>query len=105
MNPVRGQVVQVPIEDVDEPKLFVIVSNNERNRKLPTVLGCRLTTSRRNEQIRSIIELPNTEQVHGRVLCDAITEIWTEDIMGVRTALSPAAMRKIGEGLAVALAL
>lgn len=42
----RGQVVRADI-NLDEPKLFVVVSNNRRNARLGDVLGARLTTSRK----------------------------------------------------------
>jgi mRNA interferase MazF len=40
----RGQVVRADV-GVDEPQVFVVVSNNGRNRRLGSVLAAKLMTS------------------------------------------------------------
>jgi mRNA interferase MazF len=99
----RGQVVLADV-NLDEPKLFVVVSNNRRNQRLPQVLAARLTTTRK-PSIPSIVELTHPEVFVGRVICDDIVEIYENEVLEVRGALSPRAMRAVGVGLAAALDL
>jgi mRNA interferase MazF len=99
----RGQVVLADV-GLEEPKLFVVVSNNRRNQRLPQVLAARLTTSSK-PTIPSIVELGHPEVFVGRVVCDDIVEIYENEVREVRGALSPQAMRAVGLGLAAALDL
>lgn len=99
----RGQVVRADI-NLDQPKLFVIVSNNRRNARLGDVLGARLTTSRK-PSIPSIVELGSREAFSGRVVCDDILPLFEDEILAVAGALSPPTMREVGRGLAAALGL
>ena len=99
----RGQVVRANI-GLDEPKLFVVVSNNQRNRKLDTVLGVRLTTSSK-PPISSIVPIPSSESFSGCVVCDDITEIWDNEVVGVVGSLGPATMQAINQGLSAALGM
>jgi mRNA interferase MazF len=101
----RGQVVQVQFKGLDEPKLFLVVSNNERNRKLRTALAARLTTSAKPPR-PSVVEIPPSEgAVHGRVLCDDIIDIYEDEVLSVRAALTPRTMEDVNVGLAYALGL
>lgn len=103
MSLVRGQIVRADI-GLDEPKLFVVVSNNSRNRNLPSVLGVRLTTSVK-PLLPSIVEIPAHEAVTGRVVCDDIVELWEDEVLANLGALSVRTMEGINRGLAAALAL
>lgn len=98
----RGQIVRADI-GLDEPKLFLIVSNNRRNRVLGDVLAARLTTSHK-PAIPSIVELSDGG-VTGRVVCDDIMPLYRDEVLAVVAALSPAAMRHVDIGLAAALGL
>lgn len=99
----RGQVVQAEI-GLDEPKLFVVVSNNRRNRALPQVLGVRLTTTPK-PNIPSVVSLGHSEAFVGAAVCDDIVELYEDEIVKVTGALSAHAMRAIAAGLAAALDL
>lgn len=99
----RGQVVRAEI-GLDEPKLFVVVSNNRRNQALPQVLTVRLTTSEK-PGIPSIVELGHPEVFSGRAVCDDIVEIYEDEVRSVVGALSPNAMQAIGAGLTAALGI
>lgn len=99
----RGQVIRADI-GLDEPKLFVVVSNNRRNRQLGDVLAARLTTSPK-PPLPSIVELTN-ETLSGRVICDDIMPIYQDEVVGtIVAALSPLAMVAINRALAAALDL
>ena len=99
----RGQVVRADV-GLDEPKLFLVVSNNRRNRSLPQVLTARLTTSPKPD-IPSIVPLRHPEVFVGSVVCDDIVEIYEDEVVAVPGALSPAAMGAVNLGLAAALDL
>jgi mRNA interferase MazF len=99
----RGQVVRADI-GLDEPKLFVVVSNDRRNQNLRQVLAVRLTTTSK-PAIPSIVELVHPEAFDGRAVCDDIVELYQDEIVAVIGGLSPAAMRGINSGLAAALGL
>lgn len=99
----RGQVVRVNI-GLNEPKLFVVVSNNRRNQNLQQVLAVRLTTSPK-PGIPSIVELRHPEAFVGRAVCDDIIEVYEDEVLSVLGALSPADMRSLNVGLAAALGL
>jgi mRNA interferase MazF len=100
----RGQVVQVKLPHLDEPKLFVVVSNNRRNRLLPSALGVGLTTTPK-PTIPSIVELVHPEAFNGRVVCDDITEIFEDEVMAIRGGLTAAGVEAVNAGLRAALAL
>jgi mRNA interferase MazF len=99
----RGQVVRADI-GLNEPKLFVVVSNNRRNNVLPQVLTVRLTTSSK-PSLPSIVELGHPEAFVGYAVCDDIVEVYENEVIAVTGALSVRAMRAINAGLAAALAL
>jgi mRNA interferase MazF len=103
VNLVRGQVVRADV-GLDEPKLFVVVSNNHRNRAWDTVLVARVTTSTK-EPHRSIIDVPDREVVSGRVMCDDVVELFEDEIMSILGGLTPATMGEVNIGLNVALGL
>lgn len=102
--PLRGQVLQVAIADVPEPKLCVVVSNNRRNNALQTALVVRLTSSTKPD-IPSIVPIPNNEVFYGVAVCDDIFEVFEDEVLAVRGGLTPATLAAIGDGLRAALDL
>jgi mRNA interferase MazF len=100
----RGRVYAARLSNLDEDKYFLVVSNNQRNERLPQVLAVRLTTSPK-PVIPSIVELGRNEVFAGRAVCDDIVEIWVDEVRRDLGALSPAAMAAVDRGLAAALAL
>jgi mRNA interferase MazF len=98
----RGQVVRADV-GLNEPKLFVVVSNNRRNQRLGDVLAARLTTSTK-PSIPSIVELEG-ERLSGRVVCDDILPLYEGEIVSVVGGLTPRTMRSIDLGLAAALGI
>lgn len=101
--PVRGCVYRAKIGD--EPKPWLVVSNNARNKRLDSVLAVRITTSAKPE-IPSIVVLdPADEPLVGRVLCDDLTVLFRDEIMQQLGALSRTTMAKVNDGLRAALAL
>ena len=89
---------------LEEPKLFVIVSNNQRNRNLDSVLGARLTTSTK-PQLSSIVAIPSSESFNGHVVCDDITEIFSDEVLAIVGAFAPGTMQAVNRGLVAALGM
>lgn len=87
-----------------EPKLFVVVSNNRRNKNLGQVLAARLTTTAK-PPIPSIVPLSHDDHLVGSVVCDDIMEIYQDEVQGIVGALSPASIRAMNDGLKAALDL
>lgn len=75
----RRVIYSAYLEHVGDEKLYVVVSNNGRNRSLDTALAARITTSRKPD-ISSIIPIQPGEPVHGSVLCDDIELLYPEDV-------------------------
>lgn len=100
----RGRVYAATLPSIGAEKYFVVVSNNRRNAALGSVLAVRLTTSEK-PALPSIVELGPREVVHGRAVCDDITELFEGEVIRDLGALSPQAMRQVDDGLRAALAL
>lgn len=100
----RGRVYAAQLSHLKAEKFFLVVSNNQRNRQLGTVLAARLTTSPKPD-LPSIVTLGQEESFVGRVLCDDIVELYPDELRRDLGALSVPAMADVGRGLAVALGL
>lgn len=100
----RGMIYSVWLEYIGEEKLFVVVSNNRRNKALDEALGARITTSLKPE-LSSIVVIDAGEPTTGRVLCDDIEIIYPEDVRSKSGAFSQNMMAKINDGLRAALDL
>ncbi len=101
---VRGQVYFAVMPQVDEPKPYLVVSNNARNTKLGTALVVRITTTDKRH-VRTAVPIPEGECCAGYALCDDIEPMYPEDVSRYAGALSLRVMQDVGEGLRVALAL
>ncbi|XAS66539.1 type II toxin-antitoxin system PemK/MazF family toxin [Micrococcaceae bacterium Sec5.7] len=100
----RGEVYLIEPSGIEENKYYLVVSNNARNSHLGTALMVRITTSVKPE-IASIIILPHGECVSGRVLCDDIEEVWSDQVVRRIGALSISTMAAVNEALKSALGL
>lgn len=102
MNPVRGRVYRADLGYGLKP--FLVISNNQRNRQLETVLAARLTTTVKPE-MTSIVILGPGDPLTGRVLCDDIVEIYHDEFKDDVGALTRSTMNEVGRGLAHALGI
>ncbi|MGI5283546.1 type II toxin-antitoxin system PemK/MazF family toxin [Nonomuraea polychroma] len=102
--PLRGRVYMADLGEEYGEKPYVIVSNNARNRALPSHLAVRITTSAK-PPLPSIIELTAEDSVVGRALCDDIVILFPEDLRRELGGLSLQTMMRIGQGLRHALAI
>ena len=105
MHPLRGQVVWAEIPGTGGRKPWLVVSNNQRNRKLDDVLAARITTTPKPTYLTSVVELSAEDQLAGRVLCDDIYPLYKDEITGLAGSLTPATMSRVNDGLMAALGL
>lgn len=98
----RGQIWLVDV-GLDEPKRFIIVSNNQRNRFLNDVLGARVTTSKKPE-LPSVAEFGPKELGPARsfVVADDILPLQKVDLVRQVGALSISQMSKVEGALKAA---
>ncbi|MFB9722390.1 type II toxin-antitoxin system PemK/MazF family toxin [Planobispora longispora] len=102
--PLRGRVYMTDLRGERGEKPYLIVSNNARNRILPSYLAVRITTSQ-TPPLPSIVEMAPEDPVPGRALCDDIVILFPEDLRRDLGTLSLETMTRIGRGLQHALAL
>ena len=101
----RGRVYRARPDGFREDKFFLVVSNNLRNRNLPSVLAVRFTTSAK-PALSSIIEVPGDEVLpSGRIVCDDIYELFDDEVKADLGAVTARLMDSVNEGLKSALGI
>ncbi len=104
----RGTVILTrDIAGTSEPKPYVVVSSNRRNKSnFPSVLVVRITTTYKYDTLPSVVRLPDGESFSGYVRCDDIEPLYrNDDTYQVVGSLSPHAMGLIDDGLRASLDL
>lgn len=101
--PVRGQVYRANIGHGE--KLWLVVSNNHRNRSLHRVLAARLTTTSRHRHVPTVVPLSAADgPLVGYVVCDDIVQLYREtELDRLAGALTPATMRKVSEAMRIVI--
>lgn len=99
----RGQVYLADLEG--EPKYWLVVSPNPRNRAFGSALVVRLTTTNKYVELDSVVAIPAQESFQGWVRCDSLTIMYEDEPIKVVGALSVAGMRELEPGLKAALGL
>lgn len=101
---VRGRIYGAELGDLPE-KYYLAVSNNQRNRVLPSFLAVRLTTSRK-PALDTIVALESSDAPWtGSVVCDDLVTVFHDEVTRDMGALRAATMRRIDDALRNALAL
>jgi mRNA interferase MazF len=100
----RGRVYAARLAHLDADKCFLVVSNDQRNRRLPQVLAVRLTTTPK-PALPSIVELAHPDPFTGRAVCDDVVEVYQDEVRRDLGALTPRTMADVSRGLKAALAL
>ena len=85
------------------PKPWVVLSNNQRNRALDTVLAARITTTSKNAHVPTVVALTAADPLVGYVLVDDIVQLYHDEIGDNLGALSIATMDRISAALRIAL--
>lgn len=101
----RAYLANLSNEAAAQPKIWVVVSNNGRNKGLENALAVRVTTTNKYTDLPSVVLLPDNEIVHGWVRCDDLTTIWEDEPIRELGGLTSAAMRVIESGLRGALGM
>jgi mRNA interferase MazF len=78
---IRGQVWWFDVGGTRGRRPFVIVSNNERNRRLNNVLGVMVTTTDKSG-IPTAVPMTHEDPVEGFALADNIEELWKDEVKG-----------------------
>jgi mRNA interferase MazF len=99
--PMRGQVFRVDLGH--GPKPWVVISNNQRNRNLETVIAARITASRKRAELPTIVELSSDDPLVGYVLCDDLVQLYREELNQLDGALSAKTMIRVSDGIRIAL--
>ena len=103
--PVRSQVYLVNLGVEIGRKPFVVVSNNQRNRALTTVLGVRITTTNRHTQLETVVPLgTDCGDFAGWAICDDVEKVWRDELGSPAGVLGAGTMAAINRGLRTALA-
>ncbi|WP_308294213.1 type II toxin-antitoxin system PemK/MazF family toxin [Streptomyces sp. ST2-7A] len=100
--PIRGRVYTADVGHGRKP--WLVVSNNARNTRLKDCLATRITTSTK-PPLPSIVELSTADPLVGRVLCDDLVNLYRDELLEDRGALSHHTMVKVSQGLRAALAI
>lgn len=100
----RGQIYWADLGHGRKP--WVVVSNNQRNRNLSTVLAARVTTTPK-EGIPTAVRLRPADPLQGSILADDLVQLFDDEITtGLSAgALTPATVLELNRALAIALGL
>jgi mRNA-degrading endonuclease toxin of MazEF toxin-antitoxin module len=102
---IRGRVYRAKLNHIDEPKSYLVVSNNRRNEAFNQVLTVRLTTTRPRSPRPAMVELGAGEVFTGWASCDDVETLWPDEVQQDLGAVLPVTMRRVEDGLRAALDL
>src|SRR5680860_810990 len=97
----RGQVFRIDIGH--GPKPWVVVSNNQRNGNLETVIAARITTTDKHAHVPTVVPLAPGDPLVGFVLCDDLWQFYDDELASGVGSITPRTMRAISVGLRIAL--
>ncbi len=97
----RGQIYRVDLGHGRKP--WVVVSNNQRNRSLETMVAARITTTSKRLHLPTVIPLSASDPLVGSVLCDDLVQLYVDELDDLVGALTPTTMTAVSHGLRVAL--
>lgn len=101
----RGRIYGVELSEQTGEKYYLVVSNNARNKTLPSFLAVRLTTTEK-PLLDTVVRLDHRDTPwKGSVLADGIVEVYREQVARELGALPPGTMRRVDDALRAALAL
>src|SRR5262245_34900240 len=98
-EPRRGQIFRVDIGSIG-PKPYAVVSNNQRNRLLDSVLAVRITSTDKSH-VPTAVPLTREDSLVGYLLADDIVELFKDelDVGEYMGALAPSTIPKLNEAL------
>ncbi len=86
-------------------KPWLVVSANAHNRKLDSVIAVRLTTTMKNRDIPTVVELGHNDPLDGCILASTLMQVRREWFADNAGALAPATMRQVEEAIQLTLGL
>ncbi len=100
----RGQVYWADVAGIGR-KPWLVVSNNQRNRHLDSVLAVRITTTGRYAGMPTVVSLSHNDPLVGYVMCDDIWPIYRDEVSDSAGALAQPTMRAVSQALKAALSI
>ncbi len=101
ITPLRGQLFWVDLGYGRKP--WLIVSNNQRNRNLDTVIAARVTTTQRNAHQPTVVALRHDDPLVGFVLVDDVVQLYRDELTTSDSAVTVSTMRNVSDALRIAL--
>ncbi|WP_086819472.1 type II toxin-antitoxin system PemK/MazF family toxin [Allokutzneria sp. NRRL B-24872] len=99
----RGQIYWSDIGFGKKP--WLVVSNNLRNRAIPSLLAVRITTTAKNVGLPTFVPLSASDPMVGVINVDDLQQLSHEELGEQTGAVSPQTLMKVNAALKVALAL
>lgn len=103
-SPLRGQVWWFHAGGQRGRRPYVIVSNNDRNRRLDSVLGVMITTTDKSE-IPTAVQMTHQDPVEGYAVTDFIEELWKDEAKRPAGSVAAGTLLKLNNALKIALAI
>ena len=100
-EPLRGQVFRVDLGHGMKP--WLVVSNNQRNRHLESVVAARITTTDRHAHVPTVVPLSSGDPLVGHVLCDDLVQLYRDELDVPLGVLAAQTMRAVSAALRIAL--
>lgn len=103
ITPVRGQVYRADVGHGAKP--WLVVSNNLRNRVLPTVIAVRVTTSDNHPDLPTRVPLTSADPLVGYIVADDFQQIHRTDLGPLLGTLAPRTILQVNTAVKLALAI
>jgi len=84
-------------------KPWLVVSNNQRNHNLDSVIAARITTTSKNARLPTVVPLATSDPLTGYVLCDDLVPLYRDEFADLLGTLTRTTMQAVSAGLRVAL--
>ena len=101
ITPLRGQLFRVDLGYGAKP--WLVVSNNQRNRNLDTVIAARVTTTQKNAHLPTVVALHHDDPLVGYVLVDDLHQLYRDELTRSDGAVTASTMKKVSDALRLAL--
>ncbi|MFI6165831.1 type II toxin-antitoxin system PemK/MazF family toxin [Nocardia sp. NPDC051052] len=101
--PTRGQIYRADIGHGAKP--WLIVSNNRRNRQLPSLLAVRITTTDKYVDLPTVIPLSSDDPLVGYIVADDLQQLHRGELKAHLGTVGPATIMAINSALKLVLAI
>jgi mRNA interferase MazF len=101
--PLRGQIYRVDLGYGLKP--WLVLSNNQRNRKLSSLLAARITTTDKHASLPTLVPLQQDDPLVGYVNTDDLQQLFRDELGQLLGSLAPVTLMRVNEALRIALGL